>query len=131
MSVNSFDILLGTPLDATTTLRHTIGEGELWTANAGILGISTSKYIRKEMANKALQRRLDIALERQNARKEYAVILQSLGKSRIASNLNQIAYAVNTGTLVFSPDVIAQINETHEMHLYIRSLLINALGVRA
>ena len=53
-----------------------------------------------------------------------------LGQTRIANNLNQIAKAVNTGTLIISPDIYAQIDETYQMIYQIRQLLIKAQGLR-
>ncbi|WP_272641330.1 plasmid mobilization relaxosome protein MobC [Marinomonas mediterranea] len=63
--------------------------------------------------------------------KELSQILYLLGKSRYANNLNQIAKAANTGTLIISPDVYAQIDESHHAILWMRSTLITALGLKA
>ena len=62
--------------------------------------------------------------------KHLAKILYLLGQSRMASNLNQIAKAVNMGTLILSPDVYAQIDESHHNIRWMRSELIKGLGLR-
>ncbi|TDF37175.1 hypothetical protein EYS14_13525 [Alteromonadaceae bacterium M269] len=132
MLASSFDALLGLPLDATTTLRHTSREGGIWRANAKILGITTSKYIRAEMADAAVKGKLIQSIERENTRKQNALILQALGKSRIANNLNQLAYAAHVeGLNLEDPSVVAQIHEAYEAVMTIRSLLIQSSGVSA
>lgn len=62
--------------------------------------------------------------------KEFARMLATLGNSRLSQNLNQIARAINTGSLVLSPDVIAQINEACADIRWIRKNLMQALGQR-
>ncbi|XOV77452.1 MAG: plasmid mobilization relaxosome protein MobC [Aestuariibacter sp.] len=62
---------------------------------------------------------------------EAAQILQLLGKSRIANNLNQIAKELNTGTFIDSPDVQAKLDESYWEIKDMRSKLIKALGLRA
>lgn len=132
MLVTTFDTVLGSPLDATTTLRHTIAEGNMWGGNAELLNISTSKYMRFNLASAETQRRLSNLLERQNRCAEFATILRALGKSRIANNLNQLAYSANIGDLTFeNPAVVAQINEAYEAIIYIRALLIKQSGIVA
>lgn len=132
MLAYSFDITLGLPLDSTFTLRSTRRERTAWDVKAELLGLSTGKYIRMALASEDIQQKLSVLIAHQNARKEYALLLQALGKSRIANNLNQLAHSANIGDLnLDDPSVIAQINEAYEAILYIRSLLIQQSGVRA
>lgn len=60
-----------------------------------------------------------------------AKALALLGRSRLANNLNQIAYAVNIGALPMTPetedDLRASIAEVREM----RQLLLAALGMKS
>lgn len=116
--------------DSTLTLRLAISERIRLDREAASLNISTAAYVRYLIASEEVQRKLSAHLELRQQRAEYAQILRLLGESRIANNLNQIAYAFNTGTLVFSPDVEAQIKEAYEAILYIRSLLIQSQGLK-
>lgn len=129
----SFDNILnrGLPLTASLTLRLTELERELWDRNANVLCISTAKYVRMRMTDDITQGKLAIILGRQNERIEYVKLLTALGKTRIASNLNQLAHAVNTGTLIFTPDVVAKIDEAYNAIMYMRSLLLDLSGVRS
>jgi hypothetical protein len=117
-------------LDTTLTLRLAKQERERLDKQAKTLGLSTAAYVRCLTADEKTQRKLLSLIERTQDRAEYARILRALGESRIANNLNQIAYAIHSGTFVFSPDVTVQINECYEAILYIRSLLIEQMGVK-
>ena len=61
-------------------------------------------------------------------KKAIAEALALLGQSRIASNLNQLAYHANIGILIEDEDTKAGIAEANEHLQVIRSLLIRALG---
>lgn len=55
-------------------------------------------------------------------------VLGALGASRLSSNLNQLAKAVNTGSLPVSPEVEAELMEAcHEVQ-ELRADLLRALG---
>ncbi|MEM8617012.1 MAG: hypothetical protein AAGF20_08765 [Pseudomonadota bacterium] len=60
-------------------------------------------------------------------KKALAECLALLGQSRMASNLNQLAYHANIGALVVDDEVKGQINESYEAIREMRSLLIDAL----
>ena len=61
-------------------------------------------------------------------KKAAAEALALLGQSRIASNLNQLAYHANIGALITDETAKAQIAEAN-LHLKaIHSLLMRALG---
>lgn len=117
--------------DTTLTLRLAAAERARLDSEAKGFGLSTAAYVRFVIASDEVQGKLAVLFERRQQRAEYAQILRILGQSRIANNLNQIAYGINTGTVVFSPDVVAQINEAYEAVLYIRSLLIQSQGLKA
>ncbi len=59
-----------------------------------------------------------------------ARLLSELGKSRLASNMNQIAKAMNTGTLDVGPDVARDLREACKSIADMRSALLTALGVK-
>ncbi len=59
-----------------------------------------------------------------------AKLLGELGKSRLASNLNQIAKAVNMGALPVTPDLEAELKEACADIRMMRDALISALGIK-
>ena len=56
-------------------------------------------------------------------------MLGLLGQSRIANNLNQLAYAANSGSLLFDDETQAMIFEAYQNVCFMRSQLILALGI--
>lgn len=58
-----------------------------------------------------------------------ARVLSALGQSRLSSNLNQIARAVNTGTLPVHPETESDIKDACREVLALRADLLRALGV--
>lgn len=59
-----------------------------------------------------------------------AQVLGLLGQSRIANNLNQLAYHANIGSLQVDDAVRSQINEAHHHVTLIRAALMMALGLK-
>ncbi|MEZ5837937.1 MAG: plasmid mobilization relaxosome protein MobC [Geminicoccaceae bacterium] len=59
---------------------------------------------------------------------ELAQALAMLGQSRIANNLNQLAYQANTGTLALDEGVHRQIEEAYAYVAAMRKSLLHALG---
>lgn len=55
-------------------------------------------------------------------------VLGALGGSRLSSNLNQLAKAVNTGSLPVSPEVEAELIEACQEVQELRADLLRALG---
>ena len=55
-------------------------------------------------------------------------VLGALGASRLSANLNQLAKAVNTGSLPVSPEVEAELIETCKEVQELRADLLRALG---
>ena len=54
-----------------------------------------------------------------------------LGKSRLASNLNQIAKAANIGALPVSPELEDELSEACGAIQDMRDLLVKALGLKS
>ncbi len=57
-------------------------------------------------------------------------VLAALGGSRLSSNLNQLARAVNTGTLPVHPEIEAELREACAGITAMRDELLRALGSR-
>lgn len=92
-------------------------------------GISVSAYIRKcvfgnDAAPRKVCARVPIKDELALAR-----VLGMLGASRIANNLNQIAYHANVGSLVIDEQCTKEIHEAYGHIVSMRGDLINALGL--
>lgn len=62
--------------------------------------------------------------------KALSALLADFGKSRLSSNLNQLARAVNTGSLPVTPDVEAALLHASAEIVAMRALLIEALGLK-
>jgi len=63
--------------------------------------------------------------------KALAKLFGMLGASRIANNLNQIAKAIHTGTLVVSAETEHLIKQACKAILEMRDLLVQSLGLKA
>ncbi len=63
-------------------------------------------------------------------KKLIAKLLGLLGKSRIASNLNQLAKAANSGSLPVNDEVQKALMEAAQAILWMRDTLIQALGLK-
>lgn len=57
-------------------------------------------------------------------------VLAMLGRSRLASNLNQLAHLAHVGALPLTPETEAELNEAYRDIRDIRRLLLTALGTR-
>lgn len=119
-----------TNIRKTYTVRYSDKERKKVQANAEAMKLPTSTYIRISSLSDDSRNLKRFELSTTQERKEYAQILAALGKSRISQNLNQIAYAINTGTLVLSPDVVSQITEACETLQWLRRSLIKKMGLR-
>ncbi len=63
-------------------------------------------------------------------KKLHATLLASLGASRISQNINQLAKAVNSGSLPVSDEVEERIKEACEAILWMRDTLIKCMGLK-
>lgn len=110
--------------DHRVTIRITEDEFDQLVADSE--GMSQSAYIRQCLfGNKASKRVVPEA-----DRLLLAQILAKLGESRIANNLNQIAYHANCGSLVLDDVTIEEINEACFQVAWMRTQLIEALGLK-
>lgn len=115
------------PSKSPITLRVTDDERECLKSMAE--GMSISAFIRKcVFAGGAAKRkrRSHMPVSDQEA---LARALALLGASRIANNLNQLAYHANIGSLIMDEDTSAQIDEAYAHVRLMRDELVSALGL--
>jgi len=106
------------------TFRPTDEERAMLKADA--TGMSQSAYIRKCLFGKKASKRVVPEADQLLL----AQILAKLGESRIANNLNQIAYHANCGSLVLDDVTIEEINEACLHVAWMRTQFIKALGLK-
>lgn len=63
--------------------------------------------------------------------KVLAKILSALGQSRIASNINQLARAANSGSLPVNEEVVRELIQAANYIEWIRLSLIQGMGIKA
>jgi hypothetical protein len=88
---------------------------------------SRNDYIKERLFN---QRRQQVRKAQAKDREALSKILGLLGASRLANNLNQLAYKANVDTFLFTPEVKQQLDEAYEAIMQMRQLLLQALGYR-
>lgn len=86
-------------------------------------------YIRQCLFKEAVTRRRRTRKAPIKDKKLLGQALAELGRSRLSSNLNQIAKAIHTGTLILSPNVRAALLEACTDIQAIRTMLMKALGL--
>lgn len=107
------------------TLRLTAEERERLEELA--VGMTLSAYIRACLFAEEEKRRKRRPKDAMADKKALAECLSLLGQSRMASNLNQLAYQANIGALVVDDDTKAQITESYEAIREMRALLVRTL----
>ncbi len=113
------------------SIRFTPEERALFDAMAKEMELSGAELIRLKLFTDTLHEKFAVRTQNKtHPNKELAQILSLLGQSRIPNNLNQIAKAINTGTLVLDPDVIAQIQEAYQTIQWMRRMLIKGTGLK-
>jgi hypothetical protein len=93
-------------------------------------GAPLGAYIKAKVLCNSLPvraRRTGLAVE---DRKALAQTLALLGRSRLSSNLNQLAHAANIGALPVDPDTVAELNAALADVRETRRLLLAALGLK-
>ncbi len=111
------------------TLRLTDEEREKLKIAAGDMPVSA--YIRKcVFGADVAPRKKRLSHKPVGDQEAIARVLNMLGQSRIANNLNQIAYHANCGTLLLDNDTKRQIKETYSYIAFMRVKLIEALGLQ-
>lgn len=98
--------------------------------------LSLAAYIRLKLFSEddAPPTRRKLTRKQYQPSAELAVLghmLGSLGKSRLASSLNQIAKAANMGALPVTPELEQELHDACAAVLSMRQKLISALGVKA
>ncbi|WP_299628108.1 hypothetical protein [uncultured Tateyamaria sp.] len=111
------------------TLRLTPAERERLKVLAA--GMTFSAYARACLFAEDARTRAQAATDPVTNKKAMAEALALLGQSRIASNLNQLAYHANVGALIEDAETKEQIREANAHLLAIRTLLMEGLGKRA
>ncbi len=111
----------------TFTFRLSREDRELLDRNA--VGMSLGSYVRWLLFNPKTpppRRRGQFPVKDHQA---LSAALSKLGQSHIPSNLNQLAKAANSGSLVLTPELEAELREALHLIAEIRRLLIDALGL--
>ena len=94
-------------------------------------GAPLGQYIKaKLLGGELVERKRRKGLSIQD-REALAQALALLGRSRLSSNLNQIAHAVNIGVLPVTPETEAELAGAIEDVRLMRRLLFSALGYRS
>jgi len=128
----SFNGVAGKPDKAKPTRPFAIRftDDELAYLRNKVGGLPLGTYCRQELlgsnvdkSRKQRQPKVD--------QKEIAALLAGLGKSRLPSNLNQLAKAANTGTLDVSEEVEQQLQDAYAAVIAMREALFMALGLRS
>ena len=91
-------------------------------------GMTLSAYVRACLFGQEAKRRKRRPKDAVADKKAAAEALALLGQSRIANNLNQLAYHANIGALEIGASEREQIDEAYAHVLAIRTLLVTALG---
>lgn len=92
--------------------------------------MALAAYIQAKALSKDLPRRKARSTASVADKQALAQILGLLGQSRIANNLNQLAYHANMGSLVMDDETKAQIAEAYDHVLLMRNTLVAALGLQ-
>ena len=141
MALNDFQIASGstpaalssrkhkTPRDCPrVTIRLSVEDHEKLKAQAD--GAALSVYLRALILKQQLPKRKLRSTASVEDRQAIAQLLALLGDSRIANNLNQLAYHANIGSLPIDDETKGQINEAYDHVLFMRNTLISALGMK-
>lgn len=91
-------------------------------------GASLAVYLRAAALNKDMPRKKRRSVASIEDRAAVAQLLGLLGQSRIANNLNQLAYQANIGALAMDEEALGQIEEAYTYIGTMRKLLLKALG---
>jgi len=108
------------------SLRLTFEERALLEMAAGDTPLGS--YIRSRLLGEKEVRRKRKPRRPVKDHKALGHVLGELGKSRLANNLNQLAKAVNTGSLPVTPDTEKAIREACASVEQMRAMLMMALG---
>lgn len=110
------------------TLRLT--EEELVRLKLAAEGVSISAYIRKQLFGDQVSLRKTRSRVPVKNQKALAQVLGKLGETRIANNLNQIAYEANCGSLLMDQQTEEELKIACAHIAWMRVKLIEALGLK-
>lgn len=110
------------------TVRFSLDDYEKLQALAN--GASLAVYLRAKALDRELPRKKGRGVATIKDKAAVAQLLGLLAQSRIASNLNQLAYQANVGALVMDDDALKQVKEAYVHIGEMRDLLVKALGMR-
>ena len=91
---------------------------------------SLASYIRAELLDDRAEKRSHDLRSPQIEQEQYAALLAAMGKSRMSSNLNQLAHSANIGALDVSQDIEQQLQDAYGAVLEMRKALFMALGLK-
>lgn len=94
-------------------------------------GVPLGAYIRAVLFDQALPKVRRRGTKPVTDHAELARLLALLGASRLSSNVNQLAKAVHSGSLPVTPDTEAELKQACTEIAEMRSLLVNALGLKS
>ncbi len=86
-------------------------------------------YIREQLLTKPEERKYTRKAPVED-KQALAQLLVALGSGKLANNLNQLAKAVNSGSLPVTPDTEKVIREAYTEIMWMRETLVSALGLR-
>lgn len=112
---------------APFSLRLTAEERAILNEQAGNRPLGS--YIRSRLLGDKVQKRRKSRRPSTDHQK-LALVLSELGKSRLASNMNQLAKAANIGVIDTSDGVIADLEDACRSISQMREMLIAALGLK-
>jgi hypothetical protein len=129
---NFNDIAATTAIKATQkapppfSLRLTFEERQRLEAQAGDMPLGA--FIRKRLFGEEAAPRKRSGNSPVKDKAALARVLGALGQSRLSANLNQLAKAVNTGSLPVTPETEADLKAACKDVLALRADLLRALG---
>lgn len=112
---------------APFSLRLTAEERDRLDREAGVRPLGA--YIRSRLLGDHADKRR-IVRKPKIDEKQIALVLAELGRSRLSSNLNQLAKASNMGVLDVSQDTDRELQDACRAVLAMRDALISALGLK-
>ena len=110
------------------SLRLTFEERAALDSAAG--GQPLGRYIRAQMLGDKAAKRKPYGKFPVKDQKALGRVLAELGQARLANNLNQLAKAVNTGSLPVTPETEDYLQQACQDVRQIRADLVRALGLQ-
>lgn len=109
------------------SLRLTCEERERLEKDAA--GLALAAYIRSKLFGEDVSPRKTRSKFPVKDQKALGQVLGALGQSRLPNNLNQLARAVNSGSLPVTPDTEAMLKQACQAVIAMRCDLLQALGL--